>query len=368
MRLFGAAKRVKIGRMFQRASQHKDFGVFLPVANGGWIVSGATPVLDGLYAQNRAAAVAADQSGLDFVMSMGKFRGFGGETDHWGTSLESVTLMAAIAEATTNVRIWATVHPLLQNPAVAAKMIATLDHISGGRAGLNIVAGAYKAEFDQMSAWDDSLSHDDRYALAEEWTTIVKRLWAEDSVDFAGKYFTMRDCQSKPKPLSKPRPQLICAGMSDRGFQFSVRHADACFIGGRSRAEHRDASRRAKALAAELGKTVRTYAMCTIIHAESDAGAQALARRYAEGADMGAILSMLASWGVPADKLQAAAHKQGAFMTETMIGSPATCREQVEGFMTECELDGLMLIFPDYVEGLAMFGSEILPRLRTAFS
>jgi pyrimidine oxygenase len=357
-----------IRAMFHRPSQHKDFGVFLPVANGGWIVSKTTPTLDGLYAQNRAAAVTADRVGMDFVMSMGKFRGFGGETDHWGTSLESVTLMAAIAEATERVRIWATVHPLLQNPAVAAKMIATLDHISGGRAGLNIVAGAYKAEFDQMSAWDDSLSHDDRYGLAEEWTTIVKRLWTEDSVDFAGKFFTMRDCQSRPKPLSRPRPELICAGMSDRGFQFSVREADACFIGGRSREEHREASRRAKALAATLGKTVRTYAMCTIIHAESDAGAEALVRRYAEGADMGAILAMLASWGVPAERLASTAEKQGAFMTQTMVGSPATCGEQVEAFMTECELDGLMLIFPDYVEGLSMFGSEILPRLRAVFS
>jgi pyrimidine oxygenase len=70
---------------------------------------------------------------------------------------------------------------------------------------LNIVAGAYKAEFAQMSAWNDSLSHHDRYALADEWTTIVKRLWTGDSVDFADRYFTMKDCQSKPKPLSKPR-------------------------------------------------------------------------------------------------------------------------------------------------------------------
>lgn len=354
--------------MASSGSRHKDFGVFLPVANGGWIVSETTPVLDGLYAQNRAAAVLADAIGMDFVMSMGKFRGFGGETDHWGTSLESVTLMAAIAEATQRVRIWTTIHPLLQNPAVAAKMVATLDHISGGRAGLNIVAGAYKAEFDQMSAWDDSLSHDDRYALAEEWTTIVKRLWTEDSVDFAGRYFTMKDCQSRPKPLSKPRPELICAGMSDRGFQFSVREADGCFIGGRSREEHRDASRRAKRLAEHLGRTIRTYAMCTIIHGESDEAAQALATRYADGADIGAILAMLASWGVPADQLQATAKRQGVFMTQTVVGSPASCLEQVTAFVTECELDGLMLIFPDYAEGLAMFGSEILPALRTVFS
>jgi pyrimidine oxygenase len=147
-----------------------------------------------------------------------------------------------------------------------------------------------------------------------------------------------------------------------------VREADACFIGGRSREEHRDASRRAKRLAEHLGRTIRTYAMCTIIHGESDEAAQALATRYADGADIGAILAMLASWGVPADQLQATAERQGAFMTQTVVGSPASCLEQVTAFVTECELDGLMLIFPDYAEGLAMFGSEILPALRTVFS
>lgn len=354
--------------MFHSPSKHKDFGVFLPVANGGWIISKTTPVLDGLYAQNRAAAVTADQVGMDFVMSMGKFRGFGGETDHWGTALESVTMMAGIAEATQNVRIWATVHPLLQNPAVAAKMIATLDHISGGRAGLNIVAGAYKGEFDQMGAWDDSLSHDDRYALTEEWTTVVKRLWAEDSVDFAGQFFTMKDCQSKPKPLSRPRPELICAGMSDRGFQFSVREADACFIGGRTPEERRDASRRAKQAAEAIGRDIKTYAMCTIVHGDTDAKAQGLVERYKDGADMGAILAMLASWGVPAEKLSSVAAQQGAFMTQTVVGAPASCAAQVEEFVTSCELDGLMLIFPDYVEGLTMFGADILPGLRAVYS
>ena len=73
----------------------------------------------------------------------------------------------------------------------------------------------------------------------------------------------MKDCQSEPKPLSTPRPELICAGMSDRGFQFAVREADACFIGGRTENDRRDASRRARALAASLGKSIKTYAMCT---------------------------------------------------------------------------------------------------------
>jgi len=354
--------------MYDSPGHRHDYGVFLPVANGGWIISSTTPKLDGLWQQNLQAAVTADEQGLDFVMSMGKWRGFGGETNHWGTSMESVTMMAGIAQATRRVKVWATVHTLLHNPAVTAKMITTLDHISGGRAGLNIVAGAYKDEFGQMGAWDPNLSHDDRYELAEEWTTIVKRLWSEPSVDFQGRYFTMKDCVSDPKPISRPRPDLICAGMSDRGFQFSVRESDACFIGGRTPDERRDASRRAKRVAAELGTSIKTYAMCTLIYAETDAKAEALVSKYAEGADMGAIIAMLQSWGVPPERLSAVASTQGPFMTQTAVGSPATCAEKVEEFVSYCELDGLMLIFPDYVEGLKMFGTEILPGLREKVS
>jgi pyrimidine oxygenase len=344
--------------------KHREFGVFLPVANGGWIISKTTPTLDGLWKQNLTAAVTADEVGLDFVMSMGKWRGFGGETDHWGTSMESITMMAAIAQATRRAQVWATVHPLLHNPAVVAKMITTLDHISGGRAGLNIVAGAYRAEFDQMGAWYDGLGHDDRYTFAEEWTAVLKRLWKEPSVTHEGRFFQMRDCVSEPKPLSRPRPTLICAGMSERGLRFSVREADACFIGGRTRDECRDASRRARAMADGIGAAIKTYAMCTVIYGETDAAAEALVKRYAEGVDMAALIEMLRNWGVPPDRLDATAKAQGAFMTQTAVGSPATCAEQVEAFISHCELDGLMLIFPDYVDGLKMFGAEMLPRLR----
>ena len=89
-----------------------------------------TPLLDGGWAQNRDAALIAEEEGFDFVMAMGKWRGFGGDTDHWGTSLEAVTMMAGIAAVTKRVKVWATLHAILHNPVVAAKMIATLDHIS----------------------------------------------------------------------------------------------------------------------------------------------------------------------------------------------------------------------------------------------
>ncbi|HEY4078405.1 MAG TPA: LLM class flavin-dependent oxidoreductase [Rhizomicrobium sp.] len=345
----------------------KEFGVFLPVANGGWIVSRTTPPLDGGWPQNRDAALLAEAEGFDFVMAMGKWRGFGGDTGHWGTSLEAVTMMAGVAAITSRIKVWATLHTILHNPAVAAKMIATLDHISGGRAGLNIVAGAYRGEFEQMDAWNEALGHDARYDLTEEWTTIVKRLWTEPRVDFAGKYFTFKDCVSEPKPLHMPF--LICAGMSARGFDFSVREADGCFIGGRDEAETREASLRAKTLAAKLGKPIRTYCMMTVISAATDAEAEAKAQVYRDGLDEGAVLGMLESYGATfagADNAMAARAK-GAFMTQAVIGSPPTCAAKIEAFMRDCEIDGLMFVFDDYVRGLKATGREILPHLRQAF-
>jgi pyrimidine oxygenase len=347
----------------------KEFGVFLPVANGGWIVSRNTPVLDGGWAQNRDAALVAEEEGFDFVMAMGKWRGFGGDTGHWGHSLEAVTMMAGVAAITNKIKVWATLHAILHNPAVAAKMIATLDQISGGRAGLNIVAGAYRGEFEQMDAWDPAIDHDARYDLTEEWTRIVKRLWSEPSVTFKGHYFDFRDCVSEPKPL-KP-PFLICAGMSARGFEFSVREADGCFIGGRNEAETRDASRRAKALAAKLGKPIRTYCMMTVIAAATDAEAEARAQTYRDGLDEGAVLGMLESYGVPlsGDGGNAmTARAQGAFMTQAVVGSPASCAKKIEKFLRDCEIDGLMFVYDDYIRGLRVTGREILPQLRKAFA
>jgi pyrimidine oxygenase len=338
-----------------------EFGVFLPVANGGWIVSRNTPLLDGGWAQNRDAALIAEAEGLDFVMSMGKWRGFGGDTDHWGASLESVTMMAGIAALTQRVKVWATLHAILHNPVVAAKMIATLDHISGGRAGLNIVAGAYHGEFEQMDAWDESLDHDARYDLTAEWTTIVKQLWTQKRVDF-----NIKDCICEPKPLR--RPDLICAGMSARGFDFSVREADICFIGGRDEAETRAASLRAKDLAAKLNKSIKTYAMCTVIYGGSDAAAEATAQGYCDGLDEGAVLGMLESYGASLAGTDNAmvARAKGAFMTHTVIGAPKTCAQKIAAFLDDCALDGLMLIFADYTEGLQVMGREILPVLKAA--
>ena len=155
-----------------------------------------------------------------------------------------------------------------------------------------------------MGAWDDSLNHDDRYALTEEWTTVIKRLWSEPAVDFDGRFFHMKDCVSDPKPISRPRPDLICAGMSERGFRSQcANQTPVSSVGGPRLSGETPAGgpRRSRQSSA---RTIKTYAMCTVIYDETDAKAEGLVKRYADGADMGAILEMLKSWGAPAEKLQ----------------------------------------------------------------
>jgi pyrimidine oxygenase len=349
----------------------KDFGVFLPMANGGWILSSNAPRLDGSYEYNRKVALLAEEIGLDFIMSMAKWRGYGGVTEHWRYSLDSQILMSALAAVTRRVKVWTTVHTLLQNPAVTAKMIATLDHVSGGRAGLNVVTGAYKDEFDQMSAWRHDVGHDQRYDLATEWVHIIKRLWSEPAVDFDGRYFQMRDCQSDPKPVSRPRPFLICAGTSGRGMQFTVDEMDAIFCGGKDDTELAKTSRLAKVMARDAGRAIRTYTMMTLVIGDTDQAANAMADHYRAGFDEGALHGMMRAYGFLDSEIGKenafTTNARSSFMAARTIGSAATITQRLIELIGQCELDGLMLIFPEYLQGMRLFAEAILPQLRKHF-
>ena len=345
----------------------KEFGVFLPIANGGWIVSSATPTLDASYAQNKRAAMLADGYGMDFIMSMAKWRGYGGETNHWGCSLESMTMMAGLAEATQNAKIIATVHTLLMNPGAVAKMVATLDQISNGRAGLNIVSGSFRDELNQMGAWRDDIDHDERYTYAQEWSTIVNRLWSEERVDFDGKYFKFEDCVSEPKPSKKPF--TVCAGQSERGLRFTVRNADACFVGGKDDAETRSITQMARDIAKEYDESIKCYCMATLVLDKDNAKAQAKAQAYRDGKDAGAVEGMMRSYGIdPALKDNAMVIRaQGAFMSRELVGDPTTVADQLISMLDNTAMDGVMLNFDDYDQGLTLFGEEILPVLRAHY-
>lgn len=342
-----------------------EYGVFLPVGNGGWIVSTTAPPLEPSYADSRRIAVLAEELGLDFVMSMGKWRGFGGATDHWGRTLESVTLMAALAAVTSRVRVWATVHANVHNPLVAAKMVATLQEVSGGRAGVNVVAGAYADEFAQMGLWDPELDHAARYRWTEEWLTAVERLWAEDSVTLDGEFVQLHDGQCRPHPVV--RPTLISAGRSPEGLALAAGHCDGSFLTAADLDGLARASAEVKALAAARGRSIRTYALLTVVLGDDDAQARERRAAYGRGADVEALTAIKRSWGIPAEQalsMTAELPDDAAYQTAVVDGGTATVEERITELVAGSGVDGLMLVFPDYLRDLPVFGQRVLPGLR----
>jgi pyrimidine oxygenase len=218
-----------------------------------------------------------------------------------------------------------------------------------------------------MGIWDDTMSHDARYAMTEEWTQAVLRLWSEPSVTMTGDFFTLTDCESRPHP--DPRPTIISAGRSDRGRAFQAEYSDGAFLGAESLEAMRELSRDVHDRAAALGRSVRTYSMLTIVQAETDAAAEKLAEHYGDGLDREALANMRRSWGWDADRALSwaqGAKGEEAFQTPYVTGAAETIVERVLGIVEDAELDGLMLIFPDYIEGLPRFGETVLPALRDA--
>jgi len=341
-----------------------EYGVFLPIGNGGWLISTTAPHPEATYAYNRQVAMDAEAAGLDFIMSMAKWKGFGGATDHWGETLESMTMMAALAECTERVRIWATMHANLHHPVVAAKMYTTLQQVAGGRAGMNIVNGSYADEFEQMGVWSD-LSKEDRYRMTAEWTEAVTRLWAEDEVTMSSEFFTLDRAESRPHP--HPRPTIINAGASVLGMEFQAAYADGAFLGADSFEEMAEKSRYVHTRAAELGRSCKTYAMLTVVQAESDEAAAARVSAYGEGLDREALLNMSLAWGLDEEWARSwveGATGEKAFQVPYVAGSAETVAAHIRRLVAEAELDGLMLIFPDYLSDLPLFGRTVLPQLR----
>ena len=161
-----------------------DLGIFIPIANNGWIMSAHSPQYMPSFHLNRTIAAQAEAYGFNFLLSMVKLRGFGGQTEFWDHNLEPFTLMAGLAAVTTRLQLFASVALPTLPPALVARMAVTIDDISNGRFGVNIVSGWNQSEYSQMGLWPGDWFYDRRYDYASEYVTILRELWATGQSDF----------------------------------------------------------------------------------------------------------------------------------------------------------------------------------------
>lgn len=359
-----------------------EFGVFLPIGNNGWIISETSPQYRPSFALNRRICQRAEAYGLDFALSMVKFRGYGGTTEHWDHAQESLALMAALAPVTSSIELYATIAVVTVHPAIVARMAATIDDVSGGRFGLNIVSGWNKLEYSQMSLWPGDEHYGHRYDYSTEYVTIMKELWANGRSSFQGRFFQLDDCLCQPTP-SRQIP-IVAAGQSEVGMRFGARLADHNFIIGTAAQCGRITST-FKAMAAEEGRRVGTYALMGIVTGDTTAEAVAKAQLYLDGADTEAVLGMAgaasadtsgSTAAVLTSQLPtpptiefptsgplagAAAYVQGsALMVPNLIGDHGQIARYLDVLAAE-GVDGVILTFPEFISGVTDFGERIMP-------
>jgi FMNH2-dependent dimethyl sulfone monooxygenase len=166
-------------------------GTFQTNLDSGCVMSDLDGRLEISWPNTVTLAQLADAMNFEALVPVARWRGFGGATDPQGPGFETFTWAAGIAGATHNAGVISTSHVALNHPIVAAKQSTVIDHISGGRYTLNVVNGWNYPEMDMFGV--SLLEHEDRYACAEEWVTIVKRLWTEDErFDFDGRFYQIK--------------------------------------------------------------------------------------------------------------------------------------------------------------------------------
>ena len=355
--------------------RHKlKLGLFGLNCSGGLSATLAPERWEGTWEENLAAAGLADRAGLDFLLPLGRWKGYGGETDHNGGSLETLTWAAGILAATESIMAFGTVHVPLFNPVVAAKQMVTADLIGGGRFGLNIVCGWNTDEF--AMAGVEMNAHEARYEQGQEWVDIVTRAWTSDEAfDYAGEHYSVTGALLKPKPASAERPMIVSAGNSDRGREFAARNSDMMFTGIRTvEDEISDDIASLKALAAGHGREIGMFTNCYVVCRPTAKEAEEYHHYYAvEMADQGAVDALVARRArrgrfddlpeeMKRNLRQRAGGGNGAY---PIVGDPDQVAAQFLR-LHEAGIDAFAMGFANYVDHLPYFRDEVLPRLAEA--
>jgi dimethylsulfone monooxygenase len=157
-------------------------GVFAYSYEGGNAITTVPERWSCRWPEIRQMIQLADRSGLDFLLPAARWRGIPGAVNNRLWSFETLTLAAATAAITDRIGVFSTVHTPIIHPIVAAKAMATIDHVSGGRAGVNIVCGWNKADFLMFGI--PELPHDERYVQGQAAYSPAGRDFAIRTSDY----------------------------------------------------------------------------------------------------------------------------------------------------------------------------------------
>ncbi len=313
-------------------------------------------------------ALLAEQHGIEFMLPIGRWKGYGGATDFQGTTLETVTWAAGLLAKTERITVFGTVHAPLLHPIIAAKEFVTADLIGRGRFGLNIVVGWNEGEFEMFGA--SQRAHDERYAYGKEWLDAVKRMWGpDDDFDLDGNYFQLRKVRAKPKPYGGTRPIIMNAGASPTGRAFALQNCDAFFTAVRlfTLATVTREIAEARAAARAMGREIGVYTTGQVVCRPTAKEAQDYYRYWTEDmADWDAIDLIMGMRGErrgeTPDYERLRRELVNGMSGFTMVGTPDDVAADLAR-VSQAGFDGIGFSFVNFLDELPYFAAEVLPRL-----
>ena len=347
---------------------HLSLGLFGFNCSGGLGVTMVPERWDASWDNNQKLARMADDAGLDFLLPLGRWKGYGGTVNHNGSSFETLTWASGLLASTRDIMVFGTVHVPAMNPIVASKQMVTADHIGRGRFGLNIVCGWNPDEFDMLGV--SLREHERRYDQGQEWVDILTRAWtATEPFDYAGDFYRIRNTAMEPKPWGATRPCIVCAGNSGRGQDFAARNADMLFTFLSDLDHARDAVDTLKAAGAAYGRTAGVFTSVSVTVRPTRKEAEEYFNYFAvENADTQAIEYMVIGRGM--DKPGTTEAQRRMFRLRAgaanggfpIVGDPDDVARTMQQ-LSDIGLSALAMGFTNYLQHLPYFRDEVLPRL-----
>lgn len=258
------------------------FAYWVPNVSGGLVVSKIEQRTSWDIDYNRTLAQIAENAGFEYALSQIRFTaGYGAEYQH-----ESVTFSHALLAATTRLKVIAAVLPGPWTPALLAKQIATIDHLTGGRVAVNVVSGWFKGEFTAIG--EPWLEHDERYRRSEEFITALKGIWTTDNFTQRGDFYRFHNYTLRPKPLQQ-HPEIFQGGSSRAARDMAARVSDWYFTNGNTVEGIKAQVDDIKAKAAANNHTVKVGVNAFIIARDTEEEARAVLAEIIDKADPEAV-------------------------------------------------------------------------------
>lgn len=264
--------------------------------------------------------------------------------------MDPLMVVAAMASATKELGFVVTASTTYEAPFSHARRFSTLDHLSKGRMGWNVVT-SYLPNAAQNFGYEQMIPHEERYAKAEEFLDVVYSLWEgswEDDatlydkpsatyadpskvhpINHAGSHFSVKG-PSLVEPSTQRTPVIYQAGTSERGKRFAAQHAEAVFVNGNSRESLRKSVEEIRAGAASFGRSPEDIVILTDLSLVIGTSQSAAERKADEIRSVQIPEAALAAFSgasghdvsklLPAERLQAAGSEHSQSETKRFVG------------------------------------------------